>query len=98
MTAPANPPPETLAMRMLRVRFTLRTLILAVGVAAFGIDIARRWWPRPTTVIICIEPPAVSGFADPYDLDNPPAPPNDAGITDALAPVPPSRNSASGEL
>ena len=43
--------------------------------------------PRWRLDAFSIEPPALSRFADPYDQDFPPAPPDDAA-TEALSPVP----------
>ena len=43
--------------------------------------------PRWRLDIFSIEPPALSRFADPYDQDAPPAPPDDVA-TEALSPVP----------
>jgi hypothetical protein len=43
--------------------------------------------PRYRLDLFSIEPPALSRFADPYDQDVPPAPPDDVA-TEALSPVP----------
>src|SRR4030081_950374 len=43
--------------------------------------------PRWRLDMFSIEPPALSRFADPYDQDFPPAPPDDPA-TEALSPVP----------
>jgi hypothetical protein len=43
--------------------------------------------PRWRLDVFSIEPPALSRFADPYDQDFPPAPPDDPA-TEALSPVP----------
>src|SRR5215468_6153038 len=43
--------------------------------------------PRWRLETFSIEPPALSRFADPYDQDVPPAPPDDPP-TEALSPVP----------
>src|SRR5271166_3730409 len=43
--------------------------------------------PRWRLDAFSIEPPAMSRFADPYDPEFPPAPPDDP-VTEALAPVP----------
>ncbi len=43
--------------------------------------------PRWRLDVFSIEPPAMSRFADPYDPDTPPAPPDDFA-TQALSPVP----------
>lgn len=43
--------------------------------------------PRWTIPLFSIEPPSMSRFADPYDPDRPPAPPDDPAA-EALSPVP----------
>src|SRR5262249_34814242 len=43
--------------------------------------------PRWRLDTFSVEPPALSRFADPYDQDAPPAPPDDVA-TEALSPVP----------
>src|SRR3954451_2296335 len=43
--------------------------------------------PRWRLDTFSVEPPALARFADPYDPDVPPAPPDDAA-TEALSPVP----------
>ena len=43
--------------------------------------------PRWRIDLFTVEPPALSRFADPYDQDAPPAPPDDVA-TEALSPVP----------
>ncbi|MDB5350057.1 MAG: hypothetical protein JWN86_1304 [Planctomycetota bacterium] len=43
--------------------------------------------PRWSMDLFTIEPPALSRFADPYDVDRPPAPPDDTAIQ-ALTPTP----------
>src|SRR5947207_8774612 len=43
--------------------------------------------PRNRIDLFTVEPPALSRFADPYDPDRPPAPPDDHA-TEALSPAP----------
>jgi hypothetical protein len=77
-------------------------LVLAVGSGAgCGREFFRNWAdqdvaeavfeksrdPRFRLDLFSIEPPALSRFADPYDPDRPPAPPDDRAA-EALSPVP----------
>jgi hypothetical protein len=76
-------------------------LALAVGLSGCGREFYRNWAdqdvseavfeksrdPRWRIDLFTIEPPALSRFADAYDPDRPPAPPDDRAA-EALSPVP----------
>ena len=81
---------------------TFATLLLLLGSqAGCGREFFREWAnqdvseavyeksrdPRYRIDLFSIEPPALARFADPYDRDRPPAPPDDAAAQ-ALSPVP----------
>ena len=81
---------------------TLALLALTVGMqGGCGREFFREWAnqdvseavfeksrdPRWRLDMFSVEPPALSRFADPYDPDRPPAPPDDHA-TEALSPVP----------
>jgi hypothetical protein len=61
-------------------RMTIRRRIVVVAVVGIGLTVLSRWTPRREEGRICvdlfpIEPPRLSGLADPYDADLPPLPP-----------------------
>jgi hypothetical protein len=76
-------------------------LALALGLSGCGREFYRNWAdqdasqavfeksrdPRWRIDLFSIEPPALSRFADPYDSDRPPAPPDDRAAQ-ALSPAP----------
>jgi hypothetical protein len=74
----------------MRLRVTIRRWIVVVAVVGIGLAVLRRWTPwrespkshwrsafagRICVDLFPIEPPQLSRFADPYDLEFPPAPP-----------------------
>lgn len=84
-----------------RSRIARLGLGVALGLTGCGREFYRNWSdqdvteavfeksrdPRWVLPIFTIEPPSMSRFADPYDPDRPPAPPDDPAA-EALSPVP----------
>ncbi len=96
------PAPRRLCPRPLRVALAALALGLATAPNfGCGREFFRQWAdqdvseavfeksrdPRWRLDLFSIEPPALARFADPYDVDRPPAPPDDHA-TEALAPTP----------
>ncbi|MDX2038934.1 MAG: TolC family protein [Isosphaeraceae bacterium] len=88
-----------------RVRSFLLFAVVVLGQAGCGREFFREWAnqdvseavfektrdPRWRLDLFSHTPPAMSRFADPYDPDNPPAPPDDFAAA-ALSPVPQNPN------
>lgn len=97
-TAPEQP---GLVGRANRKRLAGLALALSCGLSGCGREFYRNWTdqdvshvvfeksrdPRWRLDLFSIEPPALSRFANPYDPDRPPAPPDDRAA-EALSPVP----------
>ena len=89
------------AKNMRRPLAVLCLVMAALGQAGCGREFFREWAnqdvsevifeksrdPRFRIDLFSIDPPAMSRYADPYDPDRPPAPPDDYA-TQALSPVP----------
>jgi len=95
------PPSRPAGPRRRRGRSVALTLIGLAAQAGCGREFYREWAnqdvseavfeksrdPRFRLDLFSIDPPALSRFADPYDPDRPPAPPDDYA-TQAVSPVP----------
>jgi hypothetical protein len=94
--------PEPLPQLLSRRLAPIAMLVLAIGVqSGCGREFYRQWAnqdaseaifeksrdPRFRLDMFSIEPPALARFADPYDQDVPPAPPDDRAA-EALSPAP----------
>ena len=97
----AQPPSKPAGRRLRPGRFVALALLGLASQAGCGREFYREWAnqdvseavfeksrdPRFRLDLFSIDPPALSRFADPYDQDRPPAPPDDYA-TEAMSPVP----------